>query len=214
MGVARKASERKDKPASSRPGRTRLELEERRAQLVALGLDLFGARPYDEVSIDDVARAAGISKGLLYHYFPTKRHFYLAGVRESARRLLAVTLADRAGAAPERLRAGLDAYLGYVDRQGPAYLALLRGGVGSDAEVAAVVEETRAAFARSLLENLPELVSTPLVRTTIRGWIGFVEAASLDWVEHHDIERRRLTDLLVELLLHSLSAAMSDARPR
>ncbi len=63
------------------PTRARLDVEERRKQLVALGNELFSKRTYDEVSIDELARAAGISKGLLYHYFPTKRDFYIATVR-------------------------------------------------------------------------------------------------------------------------------------
>ena len=71
--------------------RARLDVDERRRQLVELGLDLFGSRSYDEVSIDELAAAAGISKGLLYHYFPTKRDFYVATVREAAAQLVART---------------------------------------------------------------------------------------------------------------------------
>ena len=154
------------------PPRARLDVDERRKQLVALGLDLFGARPFDEVcSIDELAAAAGISKGLLYHYFPTKKDFYVATVRESARQLYERTTRTP-GEPLERLRAGLDAYLDYVVAHQQPYTALLRSGVGVDAEVARVVDETRAALTARLLEGTPVDAKDPLVRLAVRGWMG------------------------------------------
>src|SRR5580704_2781341 len=84
--------------------RSRLEVDARRAQLVRLGIDLFAARAYDEVSIDELARAAGVSKGLLYHYFPTKRDFYIATVREASRQLLELTATSEDVPAETRIR--------------------------------------------------------------------------------------------------------------
>src|SRR5678815_4445601 len=101
---------------------SRLPVDERPAQLPALGLNPSSAAPYDTVSIDDIAKAAGISKGLLYHYFPTKRDFYAAVLREASGRLLGEIRAVSEGDAPppDRLRAGLDAYFAYVTDHGPA----------------------------------------------------------------------------------------------
>src|SRR5688500_9801794 len=82
---------RRGRSRARKPGWTRLDVASRRAQLLARGLTLFSSRAYDEVSMDDVARAVGISKGLLYHYFPTKRDFYVAVLKESATDLLART---------------------------------------------------------------------------------------------------------------------------
>ena len=91
--------------------RERLDTDARRAQLLALGLEVFARQPYDEVSIEDLAERAAISKGLLYHYFPTKRDYYAAVVREAARQL--VTLTDLPEAMPpaQRLLEGLSRYL-------------------------------------------------------------------------------------------------------
>src|SRR5277367_5761931 len=97
------------------PPRARLDVDERRAQLLALGLAMFSERSYDEVAVDDLARAAGVSKGLLYHYFPTKRDLYVAAIGEAARHLLAETTRDRDGAPEERLRRGLATYLDFVE---------------------------------------------------------------------------------------------------
>jgi AcrR family transcriptional regulator len=192
------------------PPRARLDVDERRKQLVALGLDLFGARPFDEVSIDELAAAAGISKGLLYHYFPTKKDFYVATVRAAAEQLVARTSQDHAGEPIERLRAGLDAYLDYVVEHQQPYTALMRGGVGVDAEVSRIVDETRAALGTRLLEGTPIDAKDPLVRLALRGWIGFVEAATLDWLDgKRKVARLKLRELLAQTLMRTLESVAS-----
>src|SRR5512135_3525874 len=102
-------------PAAKRrepkPARARLDVDERRAQLLALGLELFSERAYDAISIDEIALAAGISKGLLYHYFPTKRDFYAAAIREASRQLLDCTRPDASAPPIERVYRVIDAYL-------------------------------------------------------------------------------------------------------
>ena len=150
------------------------------------------------MSIDRIAQAAGISKGLLYHYFPTKRDFYVACLDEAARQLVERTRVDE-GSPEERARRSLDAYLDYVAAHGPAYVALLRGGIGFDPEVAAIVERTRTHFVERILEGIGVGEPDPLLRAALRGFIGFVEAASLDWVAHRDLERAVVRDLLLAL---------------
>src|SRR5688572_13254298 len=105
---------RPSEPAPRSQTRTRLEVEQRRAQLLTLGQELFSSCTYDELSIDDIARAAGISKGLLYHYFPSKRDYYVETIRAAAGELLHQTDNAVSAVPLERLRAGIDAYLGYV----------------------------------------------------------------------------------------------------
>jgi AcrR family transcriptional regulator len=195
--------------AQARPRpRLRLEVDERRAQLVKLGLDLFAARSYDDVSIDELARAAGVSKGLLYHYFPTKRDFYVATVLLASRQFLELTATPDTVPPVERLRAGLDAYLDYVVAHAPAYASLLRGGIGSDAEVQVILDETRALLCERLLEGLPGVTPTPLVRIAMRGWLGFCEATSLDWIDRRSAPREAIRDLMLEVLLATVPAAV------
>jgi AcrR family transcriptional regulator len=196
------------KRRETKPPRARLDVDERRAQLLALGLDLFSERPYDAISIDEIALAAGISKGLLYHYFPTKRDFYAAAIREASRQLLECTRPDESAPPIERMHRGLDAYLAFVERRGPAYSALMRGGIGSDPAVAGIVQETRDRFLERLMENIPAEEIGPALRVTLRGWIGFVEAASLDWVERHEMGREALRDLCSEVLMGAIAVAM------
>ena len=115
----------------------------RRQRLIEIGLELFSSRSYDEVAIDDIADVAEISKGLLYYYFPTKHDFYVAVVGQAAEQLLEVTDPDETLPPVERLRVGLNAYLTYVEQHARAYCALVRGGVGIDSEVAAIVDAVR-----------------------------------------------------------------------
>jgi len=190
------------------PPRARLDVEERRRQLVALGIDLFSQRPYDEVSIDELAQEAGISKGLLYHYFPTKRHFYVETVREAARQLLERTATPDGMDPLERLRAGLDAYIDYVSKHGKPYQALLRSGVGADAEVTKIVDETRDAFCARLVEAAPGEARGPLVLIALRGWVGFVESATLEWLDRRrKVDRAALRDVLMKVLVATVAAS-------
>jgi AcrR family transcriptional regulator len=200
--------------------RTRLETDARREQLLALAEQVFADRAYDEVSIDDIARAAKVSKGLLYHYFPTKRDLYVATVRRAAGELLGKTiLVDRDHEPPiERIRAGVGAYLAHVGEHAAQFTALMRGGIGSDPEVAAVIEETRQRYVDKMLadaEHAPLPVrphESPLLRVTLRGWLGFVEAASIDWAARKDVPAAELRDLLVDLFLGAIQRAVGGVR--
>ena len=184
--------------------RKRLELDARRAQLLALGLSAFSTKSYDAVSIDDLAQLAGVSKGLLYHYFPSKRDLYVATVREAADQLLSRILPD-AGLLPlDQLRHGVDAYLQYVRENADAYLSLMQSGVGRDREVHAIVERTRQRFVQTMLERIGSVKLSALQRVSVRGWVGMVEAASLDWLKHSDVSRSELGALLVNALIQTL----------
>lgn len=214
------------------PGRARvrLDVDERRAQLVELGLAEFGTRTYDEVSIDLIAQAAGISKGLLYHYFPTKRAFYVACVREAASRLLARMDLPMDVPPLERLQIGLDRYLDYVRGHGGAFSTLMRSGAFADRELATVVGETRTTLLGRLTSGMadvfpPSGLASPLLRIALQGWVGLAEAASIAWVEacveaesrpHAKTKpppsRTELRDLLVQALMAIVQSAVSSDR--
>ena len=193
--------------------RARLSTDARREQLVALGVEMFSERPFDDVSIDDIAAGAGISKGLLYHYFPSKRDFYVAVVRHSADEMQAITETDPDLEPLERLADGLDRYLEYVATHARGFSTVLRAGIGSDPEVAAIVEGVRAAMARRILADVADTDPPPAaVRIAIRGWVGFAEAASLEWLERGELSRAELRELLVRALTGAVAAAAGETR--
>ena len=189
--------------------RRRLELDERRAQLLALGLSAFSKNSYDEVSVDALAQSAGVSKGLLYHYFPSKRELYVATVREGAEQLLARIVPDPSLPPIEQLTRGVDAYLSYVQENADSYLSLMQSGVGRDLEVHAIVEQTRQQFVELVLAHAGEVPLAAITRTLVRGWVGMVEAASLDWLMRKGAPRSELTSRLVRVLLLTLQLGAS-----
>ena len=189
------------------PQAPRLAPDERRDQLIRMGVELLGRRGVDQMSINDLARAAGISKGLLYHYFATKTDFVVAVLRQAREGLDQRMTFDPSLEPQAQLDAGLDAYLAYVEHRGPAYSALLRGGIGSDPSVAGIVQETRDSFLERVMENFPAAEIGPTLRVVLRGWIGFVEAASLDWVERRELSREELRELCADVLMGAITVA-------
>lgn len=195
-------------PVNDAP-RARFSVDERRTQLLELGLRLFGDRAYDDVSIDDIAKEAGVSKGLLYHYFGGKRAFYVACVGHAANALLEALASVEQQDIPddERARAGLEAYLDFVQARAAPYIALARGGIGNDPEVSRTLEAARSEIVRRLVEGLGLEEPRPMFRLAARSWIGQVEASCLDWLEHADVPR----ESLVRLLLSGLYVALMTA---
>jgi AcrR family transcriptional regulator len=193
---------------AARPRRIRLDNDQRRAQLLELAKRAFSDRAYDDVSIDDLARDANISKGLLYHYFPTKRDLYIAGLREIADALVeAITRIPDSLAPIDRMRTAVDAYLEHITRHSRAFVALMRGGIGSDPEVAAVIESVRTRLFDRFLLGSPSgrlLSGDARFEIAVRGWIGFVEAASIDWCANPRLTRVELRELMTEVLFEIL----------
>jgi AcrR family transcriptional regulator len=182
--------------------------KDRRAQLIELGIRLFTERAYGEVSIDDIADAAGVAKGLLYHYFGGKKSFYVAALQVAADRMLDAVTVDPSLPGPVRVAQGLAAYLDFVEQRADAFVALTSGGLGQDPEVAAVLESTRERLAAQILGALGLTPPwRPVWRSAVRGWLGASEAASLDHLRHRDVPREALIGILVATLRTALDTA-------
>jgi AcrR family transcriptional regulator len=205
------------------PRRVRLQIDERRKQLLELGIEVFSTQPYEEISIESLAEAAGISKGLLYHYFRGKREFYVETIRAASLQLRALTKPNPALPPVERLRAAIDAHLNYLEEHGAVYTAIYRGGLAIAPEVGKVVEEHRQVVLRWFLRNMGIVRPRPVLRTALRAWIAMVEGASLDWVASRELDREDLCGLLMAgyfAVLHKAveidpkAAATAPIRPR
>jgi len=186
--------------------RTYLDRDTRRQKLLDLGMRLFANKSYEDVSIDDVAREANISKGLLYHYFGSKRAFYTEVVRFATAHLLELIHFDPAVSGPENVRRGLLTWFEFASARGEAVLAIMHGGGPSD-EVCQILEEARHAFVMRIFEGLELNDPHPIFRALARNWIGSVEAAARDWLEHRDVEPTVLVDLLLANLFAQLLIA-------
>jgi AcrR family transcriptional regulator len=192
------------------PAYQRLDVDERRRRLLELGADLFTQQGYDELSMAKIAREAGISKALLYHYFPSKEAYFVATLEEKANELQRRTVPDPALPPFEQLSASLDEYLKWVEENAGAYDKMIRNA-GAAPEVRALLDRVRTQTANRILTGLsPDGPPSPLLRTAIRGWLGFLDGACLDWVNHDDVDRETLHGLLVSTLVASVLALGED----
>src|SRR5689334_9162433 len=189
------------------PAYTRLDVDERRRRLLEIGAELFTEHAYDELSMAKIARAAGISKALLYHYFPSKEAYFVATLEEKANELQRRTEPDPSLEPMEQLSRSLDAYLGWIQENAGSYDKMIRNA-GAAPEVRALLDRVRTTTARRILEGLsPGGEPSPVLRTAVRGWLGFMDGACLDWVNHNDVDREVLHGLLLATLLAAVLAA-------
>jgi AcrR family transcriptional regulator len=155
---------------------------------------VFSSRPYDEISIDEIAAEAAMSKGLLYHYFSSKRDLYLETLRAVLTKVSQIP--DNA----PTLHACLDAFLSYFE-QAPALTRMVfRGGIGSDAEAEELIKAYRQRQFALFLRVMSGDEVDPLVRLSLGGWISFFQEVCLQWLERRDVPREQVLTLLEESL--------------
>ena len=193
--------------------RTRLSPDERREQLLDLGVRLLAHRSLDELSIDLLAEQAGISRGLLYHYFGSKQAFHEAVVRHAADDLVAQTTPPTDGDPMERLLASVTAYVDYVVANHEGYVSLVKAAAGGNESLRAIYEDARSALnGRIFREDLRGeiLVDTPVNRLVVRGWSAMVEELVLSWIDDpHGVGR----DELLAIITGSLPAVVDVVAP-
>jgi AcrR family transcriptional regulator len=203
-------------PTGASQRRTYLEAEERRAQILRVAAQLFSERNYDAVSTAEVAREAGVARGLVNHYFRTKRELYVAVVRSM------LEVPDDLFPAPadadqsERnavLSDAVDRWLRTVKANRGTWLACIGAqGFGRDPELEAVLEDARRRIIDQLIALAwgPPSEATPEVRALMRGYEGFAQAITADWLTSGRLARRDVHQLLVQ----GLVALVDEALPR
>ncbi|MGW1891150.1 TetR/AcrR family transcriptional regulator [Streptomyces sp. NPDC002004] len=195
--------------SAASPAYRRLSVEERRRQLLQAALTLFAQRAPEEVSLDDVAEAAGVSRPLVYRYFPGgKQQLYEAALRSAADDLEQCFAEPPDGPLTQRLSRALDRYLAFVDEHDAGFSALLQGGsVVETSRTTAIVDEVRRAAAEHILGHMETAEPGQRLRMTVRMWITAVEAASLIWLdEEKQPPLDELRDWLVEQFMAALTA--------
>ncbi|MFD4440977.1 TetR/AcrR family transcriptional regulator [Nocardia sp. NPDC058519] len=183
--------------------RVRLSPEERRLQLITLGAEMLVDRSLEDVSVDDIAKQAGISRGLLFHYFASKQEFHEAIARHVSTEFFTAIMPNRELSLFDMLRDSIERFVDYATEHSASYRSVLRGPASVTPDMADYVNETRGAIADLIVSELPLPPEDPdLARLTlaIRGWIAFVEETILTWMIDKPISREALVDLLVESL--------------
>lgn len=173
--------------------RKRMTPAQRRAQLLEIGSALFAERPYEDVWIEEVADLAGVSRGLMYHYFPSKREFFVEIVRTESERNLDLTAPDTSLPILEQIAAGLDAYISYTDEHAHGVRAVNRGSLLGDRRIDDILTREFEIQQDRILAALPaEFRDDEMIRTALRGWVAFVRAVCLDWVERRTLDREQV----------------------
>ncbi|MGW6060115.1 TetR/AcrR family transcriptional regulator [Streptomyces sp. NPDC055189] len=193
--------------------RRRMGVEERRQQLIGVALDLFSHRSPDDVSIDEIAAAAGISRPLVYHYFPGKLSLYEAALQRAADDLAERFVEPREGPLGARLLRVMGRFLDFVDGHGPGFSALMRGGpaVGSSTTNALIDSVRQAAYVQ-ILSHLGVTDPPARLELVVRSWISLAESTALIWLDGRRIPRAELELQLVHdfAALAAVSAAYDE----
>ncbi|QPP10554.1 TetR/AcrR family transcriptional regulator [Streptomyces bathyalis] len=190
-------------------------MDERRTQLIGTALGLFAHNPPEDVSLDDVAATAGVSRPLVYRYFPGgKQQLYEAALRSAADELEQCFAEAQTGPLTRRLVRALERYLAFVDQHDAGFMALLQGGsVVQTSRTHAIVDEVRRAAADQILFHLGYQpggqVAGPRLRMTVSTWITVVEAASLMWLDQD--KQPPVNELRDWLLDHFVALLMASA---
>ena len=178
--------------------------ESRREQLLELGTQLLSTRTLDEISIEVLAEEAGISRGLLYHYFGNKQEFHVAVVRRAVEQLVAITAPRDIENPLEQLAVSLGAYVDYVVENYTGYVSLVRAASGGNDELRTIYEAGRRALVDRIFEvtgsdgmDALGVPDSPAVRLLADGWSAMTEAVVVAWVaDDHGLSRE---DLLTKL---------------
>ena len=192
--------------------RLRLQRERRIERILAASQRLFSTQAYDAIAIEDLAAAAGMSKGLLYHYFASKRDLYVATVAHVLRQMAHFTDLS------PNLHAGLSQMLSLFEQSPGLATMVLRGGVGVDREVERLLDAYRQQQLQRLARGLGLVgdsaaasTSAPigaqaLIMLGLRGWLGLLDEVCLHWVQQPDVTREQVVRFL-EQSLHAIVAA-------
>ncbi|MEU9413661.1 TetR/AcrR family transcriptional regulator [Streptomyces sp. NPDC048281] len=193
--------------------RRRMGVEERRQQLIGVALELFSRRSPDEVSIDEIASAAGISRPLVYHYFPGKLSLYEAALKRASEDLAGRFEEPHEGPLGARLLRVMRRFFDFVDEHGPGFAALMRGGpaVGSSA-TNALIDSVRQVAYEQILSHLDIAEAPARLELVVRSWISLAESTALIWLDGRRIPRAELEIQLVHdfAALTAVSAAYDE----
>jgi AcrR family transcriptional regulator len=192
----------------SRPAYRRLASDDRRRQLLDHAVELFAEHGYDELSMAAFARAAGISKPLLYHYFPSKRALFEAALTQAAEDHLARVAPDPDAPPEQALASSLDAFLSWIEANPAAYVKLMRSA--GIPEVRELIDRVRSETARRILAGLGA-GDAPRLRAAVRGWLWSMDGVCLEWIEGRALSRAEVRALLLQTFAASVAAGSTSS---
>ena len=189
----------------------------RRAQLLAVSVDVFARLGYQGTAVDDIARAAGVTRTLIYKHFADKDEIYLECVRTARAELeeLFIAAAVAQETSEQQLRAGIAAYFAFV-RDGEQRWDMLFGGgsavAGTVATEAADLRYDTAEKIATLVRAAAPHVDDELASATAHAISGTCEQLAKWWRRHPEVELDTLTDHCMHVLWSGI-AAIAESGP-
>jgi AcrR family transcriptional regulator len=192
--------------------RRRLEPDARREQILSVAVRLFGERGYAEVSTGDVAAGAGVARGLVNHYFGTKKELYLEVVRVMLT-VPEVALTRLPAADPAtRTDAIVSWFLDVVSRHSTSWLgAITAGGMAGDADVDRVIAEAVDIAADRVLAAVGRPVRGGAAHAMARSYVGLATSTAREWLQRGELTRAQVHKLLTATLLTMVDQVFPDA---
>lgn len=186
----------------------RLSPQQRRDQLLDVGAALFADKPYEDVLMEEVAERAGVTRGLMYHYFPNKRDFYAAIFQRASDRLLAAADLDDDRPFPQLLAAAVDTHIQYFVDNSRTGITVNRGALSGDPAIQAIIADELDTVGRHLLDKLGLTGHAREVGAiAIHGWLVFGRTACVEWLQSQSISR----DELAQICIGAFNGAMAPA---
>jgi AcrR family transcriptional regulator len=187
-----------------------MSVDARRTQMLDIGIDLLTTQRVEEISIDDVIARAGVSRALFYHYFESKRDFFLQTVARASESMAELTTPDPRATLVEQLEFAIDGYLDYVGEHAVQYRAIYQSLYSGDPEIQALLKASQHNQETKILKALAkEIEVTKLVEVAVHGWLAFLISSCLDWLETGEPDRRELRDLSRDVLIAAIGSAAS-----
>lgn len=193
-----------------RPPRRRLSAAERRERILAAAQEVFAQRGYHGSSLDDIAKASGTSKALIYEHFESKQQLHELLIQEHAGELAKRFTANAAAGllGEERLRAGIDVFFAWVEERREAWQALFRDS--ADPELAPLIDRLQAQATGAIVALVPgggagDGVDAQAVEMYAQITSGACQALANWWAEHPDVPRSVLVDRVMDVVWAGMS---------
>jgi len=191
--------------------RRRLEPDARREQILTVAVRLFGEHGWADVSTGDVARGAGVARGLVNHYFGTKKELYLEVIRvmltvpeEALTRLPEADL-------PTRVDDIVTWFLDVVSRHSTTWLAAITaGGLSGDTDVDRVIAEAVDVAANRVLTAVGLDDRGGARHAMARAYVGLATSTAREWLQRGELTRAQVHKLLTATLLTMVDRVFAD----
>jgi AcrR family transcriptional regulator len=201
-------------PATPTPApRSRLSPDERRRQLIDVGLAMLVERPLHELSIDEIAEAAGTSKALVFHYFGSRPELLRAIAEAAADDFFERTEPDPTRSLEDQLQQSMHAFVQYVADRRVGYVMLVRGPATADDALLGLFDQTRDRVVNRIVSKLGPVDEAPAFRLLVRGWVAFAEEVTISWVGDPVVSEAELLDFLNHSLAQLVALALLGPGP-